>query len=133
MTSKNIAQYNPIPFPKLKKRLWIGTFLVQAILLICVAIFRPEDLKVVFMSILLGCFYLWSLIFNAEYPKKSWQWSFSIIRMGLIAWLIVQLTDARMTQLALVIVGLLSYKLVLMVEYVIQALPVIKIKGFIKQ
>src|SRR3954471_1988303 len=133
MSSKqSLEHYNPLPFPKLKKRLWIGTLIVQALLLSSVAIWRPFDLKIVFMGVLLGCFYLWSLLFNAEYPKKSWQWSFSIIRMGLISWLIVQLTGAKMTELALVIIGLLGYKLVLMVEYVIQALPVIKIKGFIK-
>ena len=132
MKTLNLEQYNPIPFPKLKKKLWIGSLIIQTLLLIGVAIFRLYDLKIVFMSTLLGCFYLWSLLFNAEYPKKSWQWSFSIIRMCLISWLIVQLTGAKMTELALVIIGLLGYKLVLMVEYVIQALPVIKIKGFIK-
>jgi len=133
MSSKqSLEHYNPLPFPKLKKRLWIGTLIVEALLLSSVAIWRPFNLKIVFMGALLGCFYLWSLLFNAEYPKKSWQWSFSIIRMCLISWLIVQLTGAKMTELALVIIGLLGYKLVLMVEYVIQALPVIKIKGFIK-
>jgi len=131
-SEQSFARYNPLPFSKLKKRLWVGTLIVEALLLTSVAIWRPYDLKIVFMGSLLGCFYLWSLLFNAEYPKKSWQWSFSIIRMGLISWLIVQLTGAKMTELALVIIGLLGYKLVLMVEYVIQALPVIKIKGFIK-
>lgn len=129
---RNLEQYNPLPFSKLKKKLWIGSLIVQALLLIGVAIFRLYDLKIVFMSTLLGCFYLWSLLFNAEHPKKSWQWSFSLIRTAVIAWLIVQLSGAKMPELALVFIGLLSYKLVLMVEYVIQALPAIKIKGFIK-
>jgi hypothetical protein len=119
----DFAAYNPLPFAGLKKRLWLGTLLLHMVFLFSVALWRPADLGIGIISVAMGLFYLWSLIFNAEHPKKGWQWSFSLIRMLLFAWMAVRLSHLKMPELALVIAGLLSYKMVLMVEYVMQALP----------
>jgi hypothetical protein len=47
---------------------------------------------------------------------------FSLIRIWIFAYLIVKLSNGRVQELAIVICGLLSYKVILTVEYVVQAM-----------
>jgi hypothetical protein len=110
-------------YPQLKRRLWIGSLLVDAVLVAVVAVFWPMLLKHLLFGIALGMFYLWSLFFNAEHPKNKIQFAFSLTRIVILAYVIVTLADAHIRELTIVMCGLLSYKVVLTVEYVAQALP----------
>lgn len=111
------------PFQHLKKRLWLGTFVVQILMLVVVAISWPHLFRHAVMGSLMGIFYLWSLMFNADYPKRGVQFVFSLIRVGFLAYLVVNVSDVRIPELIIVMCGLLSYKVMLTVEYVLQALP----------
>jgi hypothetical protein len=111
------------PIHRLGKRLWTGIFLLNFFLLAGTALYRPGWLPLATSGVLLGAFYLWSLLENAKHPKRGIQSAFSLIRMVALAWLAVHLSHGRLSELALVMSGLLSYKMVLMVEYVLQALP----------
>lgn len=110
-------------FLRLQKRLWLGTFAVDGILLLVTALALPRALPITFAGILMGLFYLWSLIYNAQHPRRGVQSIFSLIRMVVLAWLAVRLSHGRLAELALVMSGLLSYKLMLIVEYALQASP----------
>lgn len=123
MTTHSRPPQTTSPFLRLKKKLWVGTLLVDAALVAGFALFNPEQLKLCMTGIFLGLFYLWSLTFNAENPKKGVQFAFSTIRSCLFAYALVQLTHARANELAIVMSGFLSYKVILTVEYVVQALP----------
>jgi hypothetical protein len=111
------------PFSALKKRLWLGTLATDVLMLTITAFFWPRLLFYAFMGMLMGVFYLWSLMFNADYPKRGVQFVFSLMRVGFLAYLVVKLSHLRMPELTIVMCGLLSYKLMLTVEYVVQALP----------
>lgn len=115
--SNNPATY----YPRLKRKLWIGTLATDAIMLSAVAIGWPEHMKSMALGVLLGLFYLWSLGFSAEHPKKKIQFVFSLIRIWILAYVIVKLSHAHVTEVAIVMCGLLSYKVILTVEYVVQA------------
>lgn len=108
-------------YRQLKRRLWVGTTILNIFLVAGCAIFWPQALKLLILGMLMGAFYLWSLSFNAEHPKKGVQFVFSLIRICVLAYLIVKLSNARVTELGIVICGLLSYKVILTVEYVVQA------------
>ncbi|HEY9687476.1 MAG TPA: ATP synthase subunit I [Coleofasciculaceae cyanobacterium] len=110
-------------YPQLKRRLWIGSLLVDAVLVAVVAVYWPELMKHLLFGIALGMFYLWSLFFNAEHPKNKIQFAFSLTRIVILAYVIVTLADAHIRELTIVMCGLLSYKVVLTLEYVVQALP----------
>lgn len=110
-------------FPKLKRKLWIGTLVTDLILAAVVASFWPELLKYLLYGMAIGMFYLWSLFFSAEHPRSKLQFAFSLTRIAVLAYVIVTLADARIRELGLVMCGLLSYKVVLTAEYVVQALP----------
>lgn len=109
-------------YVRLKKKLWIGTVILDALMLLALGFIRPELLPCLLSGIALGIFYLWSLTYNAEHPKKGIQSVFSVIRMCVVAYLIVQLAHARLLELAIVMSGLLSYKVILTVEYVFQGM-----------
>jgi hypothetical protein len=109
-------------YPQLKKRLWLGALITDAILLAVVGFYWPHLLKLLVAGIGMGFFYLWSLSFNAEHPKKGIQFVFSLIRIWIFAYLIVKLANARVLELAIVMCGLLSYKVILTVEYMVQAM-----------
>lgn len=108
-------------YPRLKRKLWIGTLVTDALMLSAVAIWWPQFMRPMTIGILLGFFYLWSLGFNAEHPKKKIQFVFSLIRIWILAYVIVRLSHAHVTEVAIVMCGLLSYKVILTVEYVVQA------------
>ncbi len=74
----------------------------------------------------MGIFYLWSLAFSAEFPKRGIQFAFSLIRVGFLAYLGVRLSGGKIPQLTLVLCGLLSYKLMLTLETVWQGLQAFK-------
>lgn len=132
MTMTTPLPASPSPFARLKKKLWLGTLLVDALLVLGFALFSPAQLKLCLMGVMLGLFYLWSLTFNAENPKKGVQFAFSTIRSCLFAYALVQLTQARANELAIVMSGFLSYKVILTVEYVVQALPAFRRRTPIK-
>lgn len=125
MTSNPLTP-NPSPFARLKKKLWLGTLAVDALLLAGFAILNPQYLGWCFMGVVMGLFYLLSLTYNAENPKKGVQFAFSTIRAALFAYMLVQLTQGEATELAIVMSGFLSYKVILTVEYVVQALPALR-------
>lgn len=110
-------------FAHLKKKLWIGTLSTHAVMLSVVWMQWPWLFKHMVAGVVLGVFYLWSLIYNAEHPRRKVQLVFSLIRMVLLAYIIVSISGGRLPEVTVVICGLLSYKVILTVEYVIQALP----------
>lgn len=115
--------YNPATYyAELKRKLWKGTLILDVLFLAGMAWFSPKQLPQAIGGVVMGVFYLWSLSFNAEHPKKSIQFVFSLIRICLLAYIIVKLSHLRVYELAIVISGLLSYKVILTVEYVAQAL-----------
>lgn len=117
---------DPSPFARLKKKLWLGTLTVDVLLLAGFAILKPQYLGWCLMGVMMGLFYLWSLTYNAENPKKGVQFAFSTVRAALFAYALVQLTQGQATELAIVMSGFLSYKVILTVEYVVQALPALR-------
>lgn len=122
--------FEPSPYyHQLKRRLWIGTAVVNLIMAGACALFWPQHLKLLVLGMMMGVFYLWSLSFNAEHPKKGVQFVFSLIRICILAYVIVKLSNARVTELGIVICGLLSYKVILTVEYVVQASQAFRISA----
>lgn len=115
-----------LQFADLKKRLWIGTILMDAVMVAIVAAYWPHYLKPLLWGCGMGFFYLWSLIFSAEHPKHKIQSVFSLTRIVFLAYPIVSIAGRDIHALALVMCGLLSYKGLLAVETVIQALPALK-------
>lgn len=120
------------PFAVLKKKLWLGTLAVHANLLAGCLVLAPQYLQPCLTGIALGLFYLWSLTYNADNPKKGVQFAFSIVRAALFAYVLVKVSNGRPTELAIVMSGLLSYKMILTVEYVVQALPAFRRKTPVK-
>lgn len=114
------------PFARLKKRLWLGTLILDANLAAGFAVFKPEYLQPCLYGILLGLLYLWSLTFNAENPKKGIQFAFSTIRSMAFAYLLVKVSHAQAMEFAIVMCGFLSYKVILTVEYVVRALSIFR-------
>ena len=110
-------------YGQLKRKLWIGTLVVDAALIAMVALNWPDLLNELLWGVGLGMFYLWSLFFNADHPKSKIQFAFSLTRIFILAYLIVKLADNQIRELAIVMCGLLSYKVVLTAEYVVQSLP----------
>jgi hypothetical protein len=123
LTLRTLSTQALPPFAQLKKKLWLGTLAIHSSMLLGFAIFNPSRLNVCVAGIGLGLFYLWSLTFDAGNPKKGIQFAFSVVRMCAFAYAAVQLSHGRPTELAIVMSGLLSYKIVLTVEYLVQALP----------
>jgi hypothetical protein len=124
---RSTMTYNPATYyGELKRKLWTGTLILDVLFLVAVACFSAKQLEQAVGGVLMGIFYLWSLTFNAEHPKKAIQFAFSLIRVCLLAYLVVQLSHLRVYELAIVICGLLSYKFILTVEYVVQALQVFR-------
>ena len=124
MTFEPSAYYH-----QLKRRLWTGTGILNCVLVVGCAIYWPQYLKLLVLGMLMGAFHLWSLSFNAEHPKKGVQFVFSLIRICILAYVIVKLSNARVTELGIVICGLLSYKVILTVEYVVQASQAFRISA----
>jgi hypothetical protein len=120
------------PFLAMKKRLWLGTLALDALLLCVFALFYPQQLKLGATGMLLGLGYLWSLTFNAENPKKGIQMAFSTIRACLFAYALVQVSHGKANDLAIVIGGFLSYKVILTVDCAIQALSALFGKALVK-
>ncbi len=120
------------PFLAMKRRLWLGTLALDALLLCGFALFYPQLLKLCVAGILLGLGYLWSLMFNAENPKQGVQMAFSSIRACLFAYALVQVSQGRANDLAIVIGGFLSYKVILTVDCAIQALSALFGKASVK-
>lgn len=116
----------------MKKRLWLGTLALDALLLLGFALFYPQAIKLCVAGVLLGLGYLWSLTFNAENPKKGVQMAFSTIRACLFAYALVQVSHGKADDLAIVIGGFLSYKVVLTVDCAIQALSALFGKAMVK-
>jgi hypothetical protein len=114
---------NSPPFQTLKRKLWLGTLLTDLLFVSAIWYFWPSHLHSAITGVAMGLFYLWSLMFSAEYPKRAVQSVFSLIRVGFLAYLVVKLSGLKIPDLAIVMCGLLSYKLMLTVEYVVQALP----------
>jgi hypothetical protein len=115
-----------LQFSQLKKRLWIGTLLLDIVMVAVVGVFWPHYLKPLLWGCGLGFFYLWSLMFSAEHPRHKIQSVFSLTRIVFLAYPIVSIAGRDIRALALVMCGLLSYKGLLAVETVIQALPALK-------
>ena len=115
-----------LQFTDLKKRLWLGTLCIDAVMITVVAIYWPYYLRPLLFGCGMGLFYLWSLIFSAEHPRHKIQAVFSLTRIVFLAYPIVSIAGRDIHALALVLCGLLSYKGLLAVEYVIQALPALK-------
>lgn len=109
-------------FLAMKQRLWLGTLALDALILVLVALFAPQAFRLCLSGILLGLGYLWSLTFNAEHPKKGIQMAFSTIRACVFAYALVQVSHGTAHDLAIVIGGFLSYKVILTVDCAIQAL-----------
>lgn len=122
-TMRTLSTQTLSPFAQLQKKLWRGTLAIHISMLLGFAVFNPARLNVCVAGIGLGLFYLWSLTFDAGNPKKGIQFAFSVFRMCAFAYAAVQLSHGRPTELAIVMSGLLSYKMVLAVEYLVQALP----------
>lgn len=106
---------------KLKRRIWVGTLAFDLLLLVATAVFWPSLLRYAGAGILLGFYYLWSLFWSAEHPKGAVQFVFSLTKLVVLAYLIVKITQGRLPEFALVMSGLLSYKVVLTVETARQA------------
>jgi uncharacterized membrane protein (UPF0136 family) len=123
----------PSYYRHLIKKLWLGTLGMNLLLLAVVAYQWPHLIVHLIWGILLGWFYLWSLSFNAENPKKGIQFVFSLIRIWIFAYVIVKLSNARVPELAIVMCGLLSYKVILMAEYVVQAMQAFRPQPSIKR
>jgi hypothetical protein len=115
-----------LQFSDFKKRLWIGTLLLDILMVAVVSIFWPHYLKPLLWGCGLGVFYLWSLMFSAENPRHKLQAAFSLTRIVFLAYPVVSIAGRDIRALALVMCGLLSYKGLLAVETVIQALPAFK-------
>ncbi|HEY9746348.1 MAG TPA: hypothetical protein V6C99_09040 [Oculatellaceae cyanobacterium] len=112
-----------LQFSDLKKRLWIGTLLLDAVMTVVVAWLWPQYLRQFLGGCMLGVFYLWSLMFSAEHPRHKLQAVFSLIRIVFLAYPVVSIAGRDVHALALVMCGLLSYKVLLAVETVLQAMP----------
>ena len=111
-----------VTYKQLKNRLWVGTLLLDFVFLLTVFFFSPKQFLQAVSGVGMGIYYLWSLFYNADHPKKAMQFVFSIIRVCILAYGAVYVSHFRVYELGIVICGLLSYKVILTVEYIIQAI-----------
>lgn len=132
MTSNTQVFKPSITMKQLTKHLWKGLFVYQVVFLLVVAIRYPGFLKLAFVGCLMGVFYLWSLLQSADRPKKKGQSMMSLLRVAALAYCIVHLTQVKIPEITIVMLGLLSYKMVLAIEYFAQgrrALVACLVKG----
>jgi hypothetical protein len=110
-------------FKTLKRDLWIRLALVGTLFIGWFALYAPAYLQQAIGGVMVGAFFMGSLMYCAEHPRGKSQIVFSLTRMALLAYLIVRLGEFRATETAVVIGGFLSYKVGLVMEYIRQALP----------
>ena len=109
-------------YRQLQQKLWVGTLILDVVYIIAIAWFSPKQTVQAIAGAAMGLFYIWSLAYSIEHPKKGIQAVFSILRICVFGYFVARLSDFRVYELAIVMGGLLSYKLILTVEYVAQAL-----------
>lgn len=117
-----------LSYPDLKRRLWryqiVTAFVMGGFFLWYQAALLPWLVG----GVVLGSFFLGSLMFSAEYPRNHVQFVFSLFRMVLLAYLIVCIGNFKFLETAVVICGFLSYKVGIVIETVIHALPALRFR-----
>ena len=116
-----------LEFQPFKRRMWRGTLIFDAVLLVGCALFFPDSLYYLTVGIVVGLIYLKSLLFTAEYPLRKLQIVFSLTRLLCFAYLISSIGSKSAWQFLVVMGGFLSYKGTLTAEYLIQALPAFRV------
>ena len=124
-TDKTPAEYRQYFY----RLIWFGTLGLHALLLAATATFWPELLKYAFAGVLMGLFNVWSLFRTVEHPRGGLQVVFSLIRIVVLAYLVVMIPQGRLPEFAIVIGGLLSYKVVLTAETLRQAAGLLRKKS----
>ena len=110
-----------LDFGQFCKKLWLGTIWVNAVMLLVAVSFFPNLLFQLVEGMVIGAFHLWSLMFSVKAPKRKLQFVFSLTRLALLAYVIVSTANFNIQEISVVICGFLSYKLVLVAEYITQA------------
>ncbi len=125
MTTKKTASgsLSNLYFPAFKRALWLRMAVTASLFLGAIAWQYPQVLKPAIGGVLIGVFFLWSLMYTADHPRGRLQIVFSLTRMLLLAYLIVKLGHLRVLDTTVVICGFLSYKVGLVMEYARQAFP----------
>lgn len=114
----------PMDFSVFLKRLWQKTLLLDALLLVGCAWKAPQYVQPLVGGMLIGLFYLFSLGISARSPKHmAVQIAISLLRAAGLGYLILVAGHFRMTEIAVVLGGFLSYKFAWMLETGMQALP----------
>jgi hypothetical protein len=107
-----------VDYPNLKSRLYRYTpIFSSAVTLTLFCVSQKWALAFLYGSIL-GLGYLWSLFLSTEAPKRKLTTVITVLRMVTVSFLIVWLGHFELHETCIVFLGFLSYKVVLVLEYV---------------
>jgi hypothetical protein len=116
----------PLTLKALKGRLLLRTLVVNFVSVLVLSVTQTAGLVYYMAGATLGLLFLITLFFSVEHPRGKAQTVMSIGRMIGMAYIIVALGNFNIWQTFIVICGFLSYKLVLVLEYLVQASPAFK-------
>lgn len=109
---------NAVDYPTFKTRL-VRNLLIWALFsTLAVFLFYPAWVSHYVLGVGLGFGYLWSLFRTVEYPQKKLSQVFSMVRILCVSFLIVWGGQFKLLDTCIVFCGFLSYKVVLVLEYV---------------
>ncbi len=109
---------NIVDYKALKGRLIKHLIILDIIAVIALWMMHPAFLPRYVMGAILGLGYLFSLFFSTEFPERRLAIGLSIVRMSTVSFLIVMLGEFKLLETCVVFCGFLSYKLVLVLEFV---------------
>jgi hypothetical protein len=114
------TSFTQTPMGALSQKLWQGTLIYQLLFLLITGIGFSRFFHLAFMGCLMGIIYLWSLLQSAQLPRQKGQSFSSLGRVAIFAYGVVYITQLKIPELTIVMLGLLSYKIILLLEYFAQ-------------
>jgi len=99
-----------------QQRFWRQLIVLDTLGMVLVWQLYPKAVIPFGLACLLGALNIGSLFFNASVPQKKLQSLFSLVRIVGMAYALVKIGHGNMTVLGLVMMGFLSYKILLVVE-----------------
>lgn len=107
-----------VNYPELKSHVIRATWVVGGIGSVGLALFNPAMAILFAAGAMLGYGYLLSLFLTAEAPQRRMAGLFSIVRIGIASVLIALLGQFKPLETGVVFCGFLSYKVVLVLEFI---------------
>lgn len=107
-----------VQYEALKARLFKNTGIISVLMGLILVFTMPQQLLFLWAGTLMAYGYLFALSFQAEFPQRRLAVALSIIRMATVSFLIVWVGQFKLLETCIVFCGFLSYKIVLVLEFV---------------